>query len=442
MSLVQFGTNIASIRKKTVGFYNRSGSAVTVYEGMPVCYMFDTTNNILGLNKATNVKGATTPEGYQNEGKFLTVELPYTDNLLWFAGVVAAGPWCNKSIATLATRWLDIYKPNGAIVPVRASVACTTGITILSLETDSQELTQPLSANQGRPVAISEETRALSDVADASISAFSDYSGTVAGTVRATSTHLLLAGTTGVKITATADYNGTHTVTYIDSTHFYFTGTFVATETGTMSKNIDIVLARLCPSEFIYQNHTGTALSVATSLGTSDIVVNSINVTSAQTSGRFTALEVKGAMTGTGAATGYGLALYVQADVTGVLSGETAGASFWMNLTGGTQVNEIYVVEVGLYESGANLASCERISPLCVRSQLDSTNTPSDGHYMITFICDGGGDHPDGLFACNEIQDIALTGASSVTVAGKIAFKVGPPGSEQTWYIPCGTAAG
>lgn len=368
MSLVQFGTNVASIRKKTVNFYNRESTAVTVYEGMPVCYLFDTTTNVLGINKATNVKGTTTAEGYQNEGKFLLCELPHDDNLLWFAGAVAAGPWCNKTVAATSWKWLDIYEPNGAIVPLRTDIECTVGVTILAIEEDSQAFTVPLSASEARPVAIAEET--------------DDGSSTAC-----------------------------------------------------------LVLARLCPNEFLYQDHNATALGIPNE-ATAACVVNRINVTSAQTAGRFTALEVHGAMTGTGNATGYGLALYVQADVTGVLSGQSAGASFWMNLTGGTQTHEIYVVEVGLYESGANLASCNRISPLCVRSQLDSTNPPSDGHYMMTFICDGTGDHPDGWFSTNEIQDIAMTSASSVTVAGKIAFKVGPPGSETTWYIPCGTAAG
>lgn len=331
MSLVQFGTNIASIRKKTVNFYNRSGSAVTVYEGMPVCYLFDTTNNILGINKETNVKGATTAEGYQNEGKFMLVELPYTDNLLWFAGVVAAGPWVGKSVATLADKWLDVYEPNGAIVPVRASVACTTGITILALETDSQELTQPLSANQGRPVAIAEETRALSDHTGGDITVFADYSGSVAGTVKATdATHGLSAGTTaGVKITGNPSYNGVYTVTYIDANNFYFTATFVATGTATWGANKDLVLARLCPAEFIYQDHTGTALSVA-SIGTSDLVVNKIRLTTAQTTGDCTALSISLAATAQTA----GSATALSVSVTTISPANTSGVYVGLTNTG------------------------------------------------------------------------------------------------------------
>lgn len=307
MSLVQFGTNVASIRKKTVAFYNRSGSAVTVYEGMPVCYMYDTTNNVLGINKATNAKGATTAEGYQNEGKFLIVELPEIDNQDWFGGVVAAGPWCNKSVATLATKWLDVYEPNGAVVPVRAAVKCVSGRTILAMTDDGQALVNPFNtvpnfgvtagASDSRPVAIAEETRALSNVADASISVFADNSSSVAGTVKATCTHLLLAGTTGVKISGTDDYDGAHTVTYVDSTHFYFTATWVATDTGTMSKNIDIVLARLCPNEFVHQGgQIGYEMQIAA--GTAATAVNRMNLSFLQTSGNCNALHYRTLLSG------------------------------------------------------------------------------------------------------------------------------------------------
>jgi len=64
------------------------------------------------------------------------------------------------------------------------------------------------------------------------ITAFADYSGTVAGTVQATSVaHGLPAGTTaGIAITGTTNYNGTYTVTYIDVDSFYFTDAWVAND--------------------------------------------------------------------------------------------------------------------------------------------------------------------------------------------------------------------
>lgn len=61
----------------------------------------------------------------------------------------------------------------------------------------------------------------------AAITAYADYSGTVAGTVLATSTHGLATGTI-VTIRGTTNYNGIFAITVVDSTHFYFTDTWVA----------------------------------------------------------------------------------------------------------------------------------------------------------------------------------------------------------------------
>ena len=160
----QFGTNVNAMKKR-VRWYNRESSAETIYEGQPVCYMYDTTTNVLGYDKGAGghpecqSSPTTTAEGYQNEGKFLLVEKPYTDNIQWFAGVVAEGNWCGTSVAATSYKWIEIYIPNGAIVPVRTDLNCTVGRTVLAVETDSQELTVPLAANQARPVAIAEETK-------------------------------------------------------------------------------------------------------------------------------------------------------------------------------------------------------------------------------------------------------------------------------------------
>lgn len=61
-----------------------------------------------------------------------------------------------------------------------------------------------------------------------SINQFSDYSGTVAGTVLATNSDPwgfgLVAGVyTGIRITGTDHYNGTYSITVIDANNFYFT---------------------------------------------------------------------------------------------------------------------------------------------------------------------------------------------------------------------------
>ena len=128
----------------------------TIYEGMPVCYEFDATTNWFGgsVSNGEVTASTTTAEGSQNEGKYIRVEDPDNDNIQAFAGVVKDGGWVGKT----GPRAIDIYVPNGAIVPVRTDLACTVGRTILSVESASQELTVPLAATTARPVAIAEET--------------------------------------------------------------------------------------------------------------------------------------------------------------------------------------------------------------------------------------------------------------------------------------------
>lgn len=62
------------------------------------------------------------------------------------------------------------------------------------------------------------------------ISAFADYSGTVAGTVKVTDvSHGLLTGEV-VTIAGTTNYNGVFVVTRIDDNNFYITDTWVAND--------------------------------------------------------------------------------------------------------------------------------------------------------------------------------------------------------------------
>ena len=70
------------------------------------------------------------------------------------------------------------------------------------------------------------------------VTAISDYSGTVAGTVRATTTnaHPYQTGDI-VRIGGTETYDGVYTVTVIDTTHFYFTATYTQDEGGLAESN-------------------------------------------------------------------------------------------------------------------------------------------------------------------------------------------------------------
>ena len=88
----------------------------TIYEGMALCYDYDTTTNWFGgsVSNGEVTASSTTSAGTMNEGKYIRVEEPSSDNKIAFAGVVAAGGWCGKT----GPRVLDVYVPNGAIVPV------------------------------------------------------------------------------------------------------------------------------------------------------------------------------------------------------------------------------------------------------------------------------------------------------------------------------------
>jgi hypothetical protein len=108
--LSNFGTNNQSLRKKRVWF---EGSD-TLREGMAFCYNHDTTNNHLGYDKGNSVKGSTTAEGYQNEGKYWFVEAPSAANQKFFAGVLAGKSHAGKA----GPRHIDIYEPNGGVAVV------------------------------------------------------------------------------------------------------------------------------------------------------------------------------------------------------------------------------------------------------------------------------------------------------------------------------------
>jgi len=74
---------------------------------------------------------------------------------------------------------------------------------------------------------------------DRTITSFADYSGTVAGTVKArVVSHTFLTGDS-VVISDTTNYNGTFTVTRIDNIYFYFTETYAGSETGIATETDD-----------------------------------------------------------------------------------------------------------------------------------------------------------------------------------------------------------
>lgn len=154
-----FGTNQAA---EKINVYYAGTSAIA--EGMPLCYEYDTTTSMVGTI-ASGTKTMTIAEGSQCDGKYRRTVNPTIYNLAWFAGVVAGSAWNGL----IGPRWLDIYTPNGAIVPVKTVLTATvTGRTILAINsgtltfgnptTDTPYFGSTAGTIDARSVAVAEET--------------------------------------------------------------------------------------------------------------------------------------------------------------------------------------------------------------------------------------------------------------------------------------------
>jgi hypothetical protein len=120
----------------------------TLYEGMALCYNHDTTANVSGLTAGV------TAEGSQNEGKYFYVEEPSATNMQFPAGVVAKGSWCG----TAGPCYLDVFIPNGSIVPIRTNANCVLGTTVLGMTVGSNTFGVVTGDGDPAPMAISMET--------------------------------------------------------------------------------------------------------------------------------------------------------------------------------------------------------------------------------------------------------------------------------------------
>jgi hypothetical protein len=352
-----YGANVNAMKKRV----KYIGTSV-IYEGMALCYDYNATANILGYDKGAGghpecqTSPTTTAEGYQNEGKFLLVEDPATANLMWFAGVVAPGNWVGKT--GTGSMWLDIYIPNGAIVPVLSYVSSTVGSTALCIQNAVNYL--------GKPAA-----------------------STTNGAAR-----------------------------YVA----------VAEETVDRSTTAGLCLARLDPNMFLYQCGASAKLNCATAGTTVDLAPNFINVSSAQTSGGFTALWVR-AEVATAGNLDTSLAVYGEANVTGVCAAANCVANrFSLNLWGGTQTAGIITaLAAEIYEQDANLTGSTVIAPLWLRTQIDATNAPAAGSHWMIYMNVDGADKPDGFFFAKSLDTIgayASTGDAPALATGDIMIPV------------------
>lgn len=130
----------------------------TIYTGMPLCYNYDTTTNWFGGTVSDGVVSATntTAEGSQNEGKYIRVEDVGNDGIMAFAGVVKKGGWCGRT----GPRVLDVYVPNGAIVPVRSGIATTRQQTVFGILSGSDAFETAIYGTRSANCAIAMETNA------------------------------------------------------------------------------------------------------------------------------------------------------------------------------------------------------------------------------------------------------------------------------------------
>ena len=157
---MSFNTSGGNPRAHRISVYFEGST--TIYEGAPMCYNYDTTDNWHGGSIALTpgsdcgavTSTGTTAESGGNEGKYIRVERPADGNLIHFAGVVAKGSWTGTS----GPKKIDIYVPNGAIVPVRCDVDTTTGTTVLCIAEGEEELGFSNGIGTSRPVAIAMET--------------------------------------------------------------------------------------------------------------------------------------------------------------------------------------------------------------------------------------------------------------------------------------------
>ncbi len=155
-NLATFGQEAGACRKRVL---YTAASTRAIQQGEPMCYIFDSTTNLLGWSGTA--ESTTTAEGGQNEGKYMRVQSPDADNLMFFAGVVAEGSWCGQTVASGASEWIEVYEPTGAIVPVRTSLSCTVGVTVLAIKAATYTFTNPVyggSTTSCRAVALAEET--------------------------------------------------------------------------------------------------------------------------------------------------------------------------------------------------------------------------------------------------------------------------------------------
>jgi hypothetical protein len=133
--------------------------------------------------------------------------------------------------------------------------------------------------------------------ATGAITAFTDYSGTVAGTTLVTSnTHGLTTGQY-ISITGTTNYNGIYKATWVNDNTFYIVIAWVADDaTGTFRRGAALIILRT--GNYRVEHNESISVVVATQIFETGILINGVIQNKSTAHRRFAATDI-GSMGGT-----------------------------------------------------------------------------------------------------------------------------------------------
>ena len=139
-------------------FFRPATSSDKIKVGDSVCYNWDISSDHKERTVDPTHFGLTIDtyaEGEQEfTGRMFIVEKPDSENLQNYAGVVK----CLGPKAGADGDMIEIWIPNGAMVPVRAGVYCYKGVTVLAIQDGSYSLETPIYGTESATVAIAMET--------------------------------------------------------------------------------------------------------------------------------------------------------------------------------------------------------------------------------------------------------------------------------------------
>ena len=122
-----------------------------------------------------------------------------------------------------------------------------------------------------------------------------------------------------------------------------------------------------------------------------------------------------------------GSAIYAHTTLTGNIDGPTYNFGSWLDITGGTPTAGCTIIaaaDIGIYESGATLASVGHMVGLQIQMQFDDTSNPAILE-MMRFNVNQAGNLPDYWFGAANPDAVAFSANTDFTDTDKIgAIKI------------------